>query len=398
MTSDVMPFFIYATITFYSMKDKSILTSTVRMVFFLSILASFVALAHTIIYMAAETAWPLSLAFPSGFLQIFLATFAFASVAVLFISSRYNNSLTRFLYRMTAVWMGFFVYLFLGAFAYGAILGILEPPGAGLWLAPLSWLGQLLGAVALLAGIYGLLHARSLKTKRIPLALPDLPAFWKGKRIVFVSDIHLGQVHGAAFARRMVEAVNAAKPDIVFIGGDLYDGVKVDEKAIIAPLAGLKPPQGIYFVTGNHEEFSDSTHFLTAIRSLGIRVLLNEMADIEGLQVLGVTDHDSIYRNRLAGILADLKIDRSRPSILLKHQPSHLEIPERAGVSMQISGHTHRAQQFPLNILPYLIYKGHSYGLTRYKEMLSYTSSGVGTWGPPMRVGSDSEIVVFELS
>ena len=96
--------------------------------------------------------------------------------------------------------------------------------------------------------------------------------------------------------------------------------------------------------------------------------------------------------------MENLNIDKNQPSILLKHQPLQLDIAEQAGISMQISGHTHKAQVFPLNISTHFIFKGYDYGLKFLHKMLVYTSSGVGTWGPPLRVGSDSEIVVFTFT
>jgi predicted MPP superfamily phosphohydrolase len=118
---------------------------------------------------------------------------------------------------------------------------------------------------------------------------------------------------------------------------------------------------------------------------------------INDLQLIGVDDRDSINAIKFQTILSNLKIDKNKPAILLKHQPSQLNIAENAGISLQISGHTHRAQIFPLNIFTNLIFKGYDYGLRRWNKMIVYTSSGVGTWGPPMRVGSDSEIAVFEF-
>ncbi|MDB5238755.1 MAG: metallophosphoesterase [Candidatus Parcubacteria bacterium] len=366
----------------------------IRFGFFLLIALGSAVLAHFIIYTATVAAWPISWPVPRAAIQIVLGILGAASVAILLIVSRYNTKVTRTAYRIIAVWMGLFVYFFFASFFYGIIVGLGNLAGVH---DTFAWSGRLLGIAAILAGIYGLIHAHSIKEKRIKLALPSLPAFWKGKRAVFISDIHLGQIRGAEFSRRIADRVNAAQPEIVFIGGDLYDGVKIDEHVVVAPLASMKPPHGVYFVTGNHEEFSDSSNFLKAIRGLGIRVLLNELVDVNGLQIVGVTDHDSVEREKLTQILAALPIDRSRASIFLKHQPSYLDIPEQAGLSIQISGHTHRAQQFPLNVLPYLIYKGYSYGLKRFKNMQVYTSSGVGSWGPPMRVGSDSEIVVIEF-
>ena len=251
--------------------------------------------------------------------------------------------------------------------------------------------------VAIVAGIYGLIHARQIIVKDISVTLPHLPASWQGKKAVWISDLHLGAVYGQNFAKNIVAKINEINPDVVFIGGDIYDGVKVDENEIVKPFLDLHPMLGTYFITGNHEEFRDSKSYLDAIGGAGIRVLNNEMVTIDGVQLIGVDDRDSIDKTKFGIILSSLNIDKNKPAILLKHQPSQLEQAEKIGISFQISGHTHRAQMFPLNIFTSLVYKGYDYGFHKFNEMDVFTSSGVGTWGPSMRVGSDAEIVVFKF-
>ena len=368
--------------------------SYLRTALFVLVFVGVLSVAGWIIYLAACASWPIAYAVPHFALKAALIGLTLATIAVVAASSRYNNSLTRPLYVVASLWMGLFVYLFLGAALYGIVVESAEMVGI---VGPLAWLGQAIGIAAGAALDYGLINAWPIRRSRFTVSLPGTPPQWKGRRAVFLSDIHLGQIHTARFARRVATAVNEERPDIVFIGGDLFDGVKVDEHAVIAPFAAVQPLHGVHFITGNHEEFEDSAHFLNAIRSLGIRVLTNELADVDGLQVIGVTDHDSVHKDKLAAILAGLPIDRSRAAILLKHQPSHVAVAEAAGVSLMLSGHTHRAQLFPLNVVPYWIYKGFSYGQKKFKDMHVYTSSGVGSWGPPMRIGSDSEIVVIEF-
>ena len=261
----------------------------------------------------------------------------------------------------------------------------------------LEWFGGLCLALAVIVGIYGLLHARSILIKNVAVALPHLPVSWQGKKAVWISDIHLGAVYDKNFAQKIVTKINELNPDIVFIGGDLYDGTKVAETDIIKPFRELHPTLGTYFITGNHEEFRNNKIYLDAIKNIGIHVLNNEMTTVDGVQLVGVDDKDSTNTAEFDVILASLNIDKSKPTILLKHQPSQLAEAAKMGISFQISGHTHRAQMFPLNLFTNFIFKGYDYGLRKWNEMTVYTSSGVGTWGPPMRIGSDSEIVVFEF-
>jgi predicted MPP superfamily phosphohydrolase len=259
----------------------------------------------------------------------------------------------------------------------------------------LLWIRRVFLILPLCIGLYGLWNAEQIQVTRYSLPL-NAPA-WSGKRIVFLSDIHLGQIHGVGYSQRIVDMVNEQKPDIVFIGGDLYDGVKVPEKDIIAPFSKLVTTKGVYFVTGNHEEFSDGSHYIDAVKSVGMRVLANQKTVIDGVTLIGMNDSDSTNPKTFETLLALMNISSSSPTILLKHQPFQLDIAERYGISVQMSGHTHRAQLYPLSFITKAIYKGYDYGYGQYGNMRVYTTSGVGTWGPPGRVGTKSEIVVFDV-
>jgi hypothetical protein len=325
-------------------------------------------------------------------LGIILIILCFSFVLSSVFNFNFNNLFTRIFYRISAVWLGAAFYLFLVSCFY--ILAVSILPISYFYLKDFC---IFLFVLAALVSIYGVVHARITLVKNITVALPNLGAAWLSKKAVFISDIHLGAVNGENFAKKIVAKINKINPDIVFIGGDLYDGVKVNEREVVRPFALLSPALGTYFVTGNHEEFRNDKLYLESIKNVGIHVLNNELVVLDGLQLLGVDDRDSTNALKFKTILEKLNIDKSKSSILLKHQPSLLDIAEKAGISLQISGHTHKAQDFPLNIFSYLIFKGYDYGLKMFGNMAEYTSSGVGTWGPPLRVGSDSEIIVFKF-
>ena len=199
------------------------------------------------------------------------------------------------------------------------------------------------------------------------------------------------------FTRRVVAKLRAHQPDSVLISGDLFDGSEADLDALLKPWKGLSAPSGVYFVTGNHEEFTDRAKYLEAVERGGIRVLNNEKVEIEGLQIVGVHDaelHDPrIFRSVLLGA----KLDRNRPSILLAHQPLNLTIPEEEGVSLQLSGHTHGGQIWPWTLVAARIHGPFNRGLNLFGNLLVSltTANGAGTWGAPMRVGTKSEIILI---
>jgi len=325
-------------------------------------------------------------------LRIALGLLSISLVLTSFLSFRYSSLPVRSVYMAAASWLGMLYLFILAAILCWVFYGL-----ARLFHLPLDRkiLIEILIAIALLGSLYGFINSGSVRTTRISISLANLPSHWKGKRAVWVSDTHLGQVRSVPFSRRIADMVQSLHPDIVFIGGDLYDGVAVDLDKVIEPLSRISSQYGTYFITGNHEEFSDKSRYLEAIRRAKIRVLDNEMVDLDGLQIIGVDYRDSSRSEQFKTILQRMAIDRRRPSILLKHAPLNLPIAEEQGISVQLSGHTHHGQVFLFRFITSKVYQGYDYGMRWFDNLLVYTSSGAGTWGPPMRIDTRPEIVLI---
>lgn len=331
---------------------------------------------------------------PPGITQAILALLSVSFVAASLLAFRYFNPFVRLLYRIAATWLGFFNFFF-GA----ACMSWMVYLGARLAGLPLNrpLVADSLFGLALLVGLYGVVNATWVRVKSITVKLPNLPASWRGRVAALVSDVHLGHVNGGGFMRRIVAMLGRLRPDIVFITGDLYDGSKVDPDELVAPWKELSTKFGAYFVTGNHEEFSDPTKYLDAIKRSGVQVLENEKVIIDGLQIVGVRDGDSAEPDGFRSILKHADLDHGRASILLSHVPRALAIAENAGISLQLSGHTHGGQLFPFTWFTTRIFGEYTHGLKRFGELMVYTSSGAGTWGPPMRVGTQPEMVLIRF-
>src|SRR6266566_2745800 len=231
----------------------------------------------------------------------------------------------------------------------------------------------------------------------ITVRLENLPETWRGRTAALVSVLHLGHVRNGGFLRRIVRKVMRENPDAVFLAGDLYDGTAIDAAKAAEPLRALRAPQGTYFVAGNHEQFGDDSRYLQAVSSAGVRVLHNEKVDADQLQIVGVPYNHATHDEHFQKVLRLIGVDRNRASILLTHAPDRPHIAEKEGISLQVSGHTHVGQFFPWTWMARRIYRQFVYGLSRIGKMLIYTSSGAGTWGPPLRLGSSSEIVFFQF-
>ena len=350
--------------------------------------------AHFVIYEAVVPTFLIAVPAVLLWLKIILGGMTLGFIVLSIVARFFNNLVTKILYTAFSVWLGFFFYLLLASAIYWVIYGIAF---GALPHATFPVLGKILGGLAIIISVYGIFQASITKITSYQVTLPQLPDIWKGRKVAFISDIHLGQIYQKGFAQKIVEKLTTLNPDIIFIGGDLFDGVAVDIAKVLAPFKDLHPTLGTYFITGNHEEFGDESKYTNAIKNIGIRVLSNEMVNIDGLQIIGVDYRDTAKKSSFESVLKNIPFNRHAPSILLKHVPSNLEVAENNTISLQLSGHTHRAQVFPLSFISHSVYKGFDYGLHSLKKMQVITSSGMGTWGPPLRVGSKSEIVIISL-
>ena len=298
-------------------------------------------------------------------------------------------------YRLAAVWLGVLNYLFFGALLCWAAEGVNRLFGEPISRSVIGGVGL---GLALLASLAALLRAGKVRLVEVSVSLPNLPESWKGRRMAVVSDIHLGHVRGAGFLKRLIARIADLRPDLVVVPGDLYDGTAVDAESLARPWKGLSAPQGIYFVTGNHDEFRDASKFTETLAAAGVRTLNNEKIVLDGLQVVGLQDGDHRNPARLASLLSGMRLDRSRPSVLLAHSPIHLRLAEAAGISLQVSGHTHGGQFLPWTWIVDRVYGAFAKGLHALGGLQVLTTVGAGTWGPPMRLGTTPEIVTVQFS
>ena len=365
-----------------------------RFVLFISIVQSILFLGHWFLYRTLVRFFGVAGPAKLLTLKVALGLLSVSLVLTSFLAFRYSNLLIRCLYTAAASWLGILYLIILASMLCWIFYGL-----AKLFHFPLDRkiLIEILMGIALLGSLYGFINAGVTRITRINVELPLLPGQWKGKTAVWVSDTHLGQVRNYGFARHIAAEVKNLHPDIVFIGGDLYDGVAVDLDKAIEPFSKISAPYGTYFITGNHEEFSDNTPYLQAVRRAGIYVLDNEKVEVDGLQIIGVDYRGSRREEDFRRILQKMGIDPHRPSILLKHAPLNLQVAREQRVSLQLSGHTHRGQVFLFRWITSKVYQGYDYGLKWFGDLLVYTSSGAGTWGPPMRLDTKPEIVVIQF-
>lgn len=363
-----------------------------RLVIFILVIQAVLLWGHFFAYQTIAGFFHLSARSSNNlFWVMFMLSFSFLAASLF--TYRFYGSLGRAFYQAAAIWLGTFYWLFwaclISAFVYlsGEILyidtGILES------------LGRLLIMLAIPVSLYGLYNTRQTKIKKIDVKLNNLPSAWQGRRAVMLADTHLGNFRNLKFIKKIVRLINAQNPEIVFISGDYYDGPPADLTNLALPLKDVKAPLGIYFCPGNHEEFGDPSPFFQALKAADVKVLNNELLNIDGVQIMGISFSSGARPESQAKIMSRLNIKKGMPGILLKHEPSHIQVAENFGIALQLSGHTHLGQVFPLNFLTQKIYGRFRYGLQKLNQTQVYTTAGAGTWGPPQRVGNHPEIVVI---
>ena len=329
----------------------------------------------------------------------------------------FPGGLTGFLYTASAFWLGLFFYLLMAAaLSWTVFLG---SRAIGFHVNMKMLLGAMSATAACLC-LWGAWQAGRPEVRRLSVAVKDLPAQWQGKTIVQLSDVHLGAIRTPRFMERVAETVNRLAPALILITGDLFDGMGGCLQDFVGPLNQLKATHGIFFVTGNHEGYLGIKKPLAVLKQTDIRVLDNEVASVNGLQIVGIRFPDHTLTADVRHLLlVSGAYTPETPSLLLYHTPTNIDatnhsrdvqqstsywrpdtvmtLAKSVGIDLQLSGHTHQGQFFPFTWLTRYIFNGYDYGLHRDGDFQIYVTSGTGTWGPPMRIGSASEIPAIRL-
>jgi len=292
------------------------------------------------------------------------------------------------------IWLAFALFTAQGAWNGTAWLAGRYWPVAGGWQLTGRRPALFTLLVVLVAGSWAFFEARRLRVEHVQLVVPQISAIGPQLRIVQVSDLHLGLINRDGILGEVVEQVRRLQPDLLVATGDLIDAQRNHLEGLVEPWRQIKPLLGKFAVVGNHEAYAGHRQALDYLQDAGFRVLLNERVTVAGLQIAGVVDPAWGERQPDTTVL-----DPAFPgevTIFLKHRP-WVESTAIGRFTVQLSGHAHRGQIFPFNLLTALAYPQQD-GLYRLgNASWLYTSRGTGCWGPPMRLFSPPEITLIEL-
>jgi len=313
----------------------------------------------------------------------------------------YHRSPMYPLYLLSSVMIGLALYGFLASVAVGAILVPCMIIGVGASSTSFMMvLRVILVCGSVVPVLAGLVNARFMRVTHVDIPLVHLRG--KPVKVGFVSDVHLGLLVGKKRLEKIISVLESKKPDMIMIGGDLFDTNPrniLHLKSLLSRIAEIAPT---YAVTGNHEFINgvdDCVHFM---EELGMTVLRNRAVTDEktGIQIIGIDDASG--QSMFDSIQYDLEklvggLDPGKPILFLNHPPQDFKKAAEIGVNLELSGHAHGGQLWPFGHITKLIYKDGDRGLIKKNGAYLFVSMGSGTWGPPIRTGSYSEIAILNL-
>jgi len=295
-------------------------------------------------------------------------------------------------YRTAALTMGIALYFLLTAILLDLfnLVWSIAPPTRG-FLA--------LGISSIMV-IIGFLNSYRITTTSHTVPVPSLET---EIRIAHLSDIHLGHFRGPRFLQQILDRVKNEEPDLIVITGDLFDGTFHLNDQIFKPFSELSIP--VYFVNGNHDVYTGLKKIITLLKDTGVTVLQNSLVETMGIQLIGLnhmrpdqnTDNMSVGTgSNMKEVLQGLEIENHKPAVLLHHSPEGIEYANEFGVNLYLSGHTHGGQQFPVTLINDQLFTFNR-GLYTHKKTQIIVSQGLGTFGPPLRIGTKSELILVTL-
>ncbi len=338
---------------------------------------------------------------------VFVILFASYIIAKIFV-----KSLPAFLYDILmwfgSFWFAFMIYFLLAVICIDLIRLVLNyfnlmPEAVKQnYIYARQMLGIAVIFIVSLIVLFGYLNTTHLKVKELNLKLHKGKSQLSSLNAVMISDVHLSPMDDEEFLSKIVKKINVLNPDIIFIPGDLFDdhaGV-LNERSIGKALFNLKPKLGIYASTGNHEFINGIDSAIAYMTNHGLKVIRDSSVMIDNsFYIVGRDDRSKKQftgedRKSLEEIVKGL--DKDYPLILMDHTPFGLGEAENNNIDLQLSGHTHHGQMFPANLITKMIYEM-SWGYLKKDKTQYYVSCGVGTWGPRVRIGSNSEIVNLKI-
>lgn len=344
------------------------------------------------LYLSKRFAWYFSIE-KKQILYILFASITVFMIAGLIIFTNINCIISSIIYGSAAVLMGFMLYLLLSVLFVDALHFMIK-------LNPRIY-GFAALALALSISVYGIVNSYHIRVQTFSI---DSDKITEDIRIMHISDVHLGHLRGQGFLENIIEKANRENPDLIMITGDLFDGTANLNDNIFQTMQEFNAP--VYFVEGNHDGYTGAEIIKQKLRDNGVHVLENEIVNFGEIQIIGLNHmsadrstrnfHANNHKKTIEEVISNMEIDHNKPCVLMHHSPEGLKYVASNNIELYLSGHTHGGQLFPVNFIAELMFPFNK-GLHTEGESTIYVSTGVGTFGPPMRVGTVSSITLIEI-
>ena len=327
-------------------------------------------------------------------LFILVAIFApLILITTMLIGSKRYSIVNASIYAFSSMWLVMLSYLSIMAvflWIMHAVLGFfnLAQPMFAIWICSMI---SIYGIIFL-----GIDRAAHPKIKEVEIVSPALAPLWRGKKIVLVSDIHIGMVRRDNFVKKVVGKINSVRPDMILIAGDLIDGPRFPYEKFLAPLSHLNAPLGIYYTPGNHEYYNNEQERFFAAIPKNITLLVDETRGVNGTDIVGI-DFASETLPETEKRVVRAHPASTRPTIALFHDPKNIHAIIKHEIDLVVSGHTHGGQFFPMTLLVKALHKQFTKGLNYVGKTASFVTVGAGTAMSPVRIGTTPEIVVIHI-
>jgi predicted MPP superfamily phosphohydrolase len=344
------------------------------------------------------TPWTLGKLFDLSSPKLLYTMFILGSMSIMVSTQLYMQKatpFTSFYYTASMIWLGVFLYVtvfLLGHHLIGIFVSL-----------PLKWVGVGILTTAMALTAFAVHNAYHFKTIHTTIPIVGLQSEVK---IALLADIHLGAHRGSDYLTEIVTATNDQNPDLIIIPGDIIDNSSALNAATFAPLKDLRAPA--YFVTGNHDLTIDTKKLFAILQANNIIILHNQVIKTHGLNIIGLDymnvdnttydPHGMSDGPTIKDALPALTKDNSLPTIAVHHSPVGMQYFHQNGVDLLLAGHTHGGGQ----IIPFTLVGNIQFeyvkGLYKYENTAAYVSQGLGTFGPPMRLGTSNELSILTLT
>ncbi|MFI3239025.1 MAG: metallophosphoesterase [Bacteroidales bacterium] len=352
-------------------------------------------MVFAIYYLSTRIAWAFGISRLITLLVVGTITVGSFVAMMVIMNGNYTSTLSHIVSNITNIAIGALMFAV-------CIVLLLDLVNLFVKIQPLMF-GYIALTLTVIVTLYSLWNANNTKVYHVDISLPNLV---EPMRIAHLSDTHFGHFWGEKSAAKLANLIKKESVDAVVITGDMFDGRVRFNNDIVKPFLDLNIP--IYFSEGNHDGYSGSREIKELLTKNGIIVLENEKTDLNGLQIIGLdyliadnetfNPHGSHNENTIQSIFPTIDIDKNRASILLHHNPVGAEYAAENGINLYLAGHTHAGQLFPATIVAGWMFE-YNKGLYKYDDnMQIYVSQGAGTFGPPMRLGTESELTIINLS